>query len=325
MQKLSSFCLKNPFVGGILLVALSFFLFEIRATIISLFVSYIIMATLSPLVNFFEKRRIPHIIAVSVSFFFALTLIILLIVPLIPFVVSQLNSLFNSFPNYLNKASQLIGIEINVNELKESLTSDISILGKRALALTSTLFGSLFAGLTIIVVSFYMLLYRKKVNNGLISLLPENYKKKAEEAIVMTEEKLGAWVRGQVLLSLAIGFFTWIALFLLGIQFALPLAILAGILEIIPTIGPIISAVPAIIVAINISPTTAAFVAIAYIIIQVLENNILVPKIMEKAVGLNPIIIIISVATGAKLFGIVGALLSVPFVSVLIILLKTFK
>jgi predicted PurR-regulated permease PerM len=143
--------------------------------------------------------------------------------------------------------------------------------------------------------------------------------------ISRVENKLGAWFRGQIVLSFTIGFTTWIALTLLGIPFAPPLAILAGILEIVPTIGPIIAGIPAVIVALSISPILAVVIIAVYIVIQMFENNILVPKIMERAVGLNPIVIIVGVMIGTKFMGVLGALLSVPFIATLAILFKNLK
>jgi len=139
------------------------------------------------------------------------------------------------------------------------------------------------------------------------------------------EDKLGAWLRGQIVLSLAIGVITWFVLTILGIPFALPLAILAGFLEIIPTIGPIIAAIPAVIVAFAISPFMGLVVMLAYVGIQVAENNILVPKIMQKAVGLNPVVILVAILIGANLMGIIGALLSIPLVSAAIIIFRAYK
>ena len=129
----------------------------------------------------------------------------------------------------------------------------------------------------------------------------------------------------QVVLSLTIGVITWLALTILGIPFALPLAILAGFLEIIPTLGPIIAAIPATIVALAISPVMALSVIAVYIVIQLTENNFLVPKIMQKAVGLNPVVIIIAILVGSNLFGVIGALLSIPFVSAAIIVFRALK
>lgn len=157
------------------------------------------------------------------------------------------------------------------------------------------------------------------------NLLPEEYREKTRLTIHLVEEKLGAWLRGQIVLSLAIGVITWIVLQAMGIPYAVPLAILAGFLEIIPTLGPIIAAIPAVIVGFAISPVMGIAVLIAYAAIQIAENNILVPKIMQKAVGLNPVVILIAILIGAELLGVVGALLSIPFVSAAIIIYRAYK
>ena len=102
----------------------------------------------------------------------------------------------------------------------------------------------------------------------------------------------------------------------------MPLAVIAGLLEIVPTIGPIIAAIPAIIVALNISFPMALIVGVAYFLIQLLENNILVPRIMQRAVGLNPIVIIIGIIIGGKLLGVPGALLAIPFISLLVVIYR---
>jgi predicted PurR-regulated permease PerM len=104
--------------------------------------------------------------------------------------------------------------------------------------------------------------------------------------------------------------------------FALPLAVLAGLFEIVPTVGPIISAVPAIVVGLTISPNMAIIIIVSYIFIQMIENHLLVPRIMQRAVGLNPVIVIIGVIVGNTLLGIPGALLSVPFISLLFLIYK---
>ena len=141
----------------------------------------------------------------------------------------------------------------------------------------------------------------------------------------LVDEKLGAWLQGQVILSLSIALLTWTALMILSIPFALPLAILAGILEIVPTLGPTLSAIPAVVVALTISPTTAVVIVITYVLIQALEGQLLVPKIMERAVGLNPVVVILGVTIGANLMGLVGALLSVPFISFMMVIYKSLE
>jgi predicted PurR-regulated permease PerM len=126
-------------------------------------------------------------------------------------------------------------------------------------------------------------------------------------------------------LCLAIGSISWLALTVLGVPFALPLAMIAGILEAIPTLGPILAAIPAAIVALTISPQMALVVVFTYWLIQMLENQLLVPKIMQRAVGLNPVIVIIGVTIGANLMGAVGALLAIPFISLIIVIYNSVE
>ena len=116
---------------------------------------------------------------------------------------------------------------------------------------------------------------------------------------------------------------TYIGLALLHIEFALPLAIIAGILEIVPMIGPIISAVPAVLLALAISPVLALSVAVLYIIVQQIENNIFVPIVMKRSVGLSPLVTILSLLIGARLDGIGGAVVSVPIVLVFQVILAS--
>ena len=139
------------------------------------------------------------------------------------------------------------------------------------------------------------------------------------------DDKLGNWLRGQIVLSICIGVMSWIGLMLIGMPFALPLALIAGFLEIVPTLGPILSAIPAVIVALTISPTLAVGVLVLYILIQLTENHIIVPKIMQHAVGLNPVVIILGIMIGANLMGLVGALLSIPFISFVILLFRSIN
>lgn len=316
---------NNQFIAALLFLGLVWFVFEIKGLMVVLFTAFIIMSALLPGVNFLHGKKVPRILAVVLTFVLSLSVIVLLIFPLIPFFITQLEAFFMSFPRYLNNVSSLLHIDINTSEINHNLTSDFNSISRNAFGLTQKIFSGIFSLLTLLVISFYLLLDHERIKRSCINIFAKEKRQHAEETITKIEEKLGAWIRGQLLLSLIIGSTTWIALTLLGIDFALPLALLAGILEIVPTIGPIISAIPAIIIALTISPQTALLVTGVYIIIQALENNLFVPKIMEKAVGLNPIIVIMSVVIGGKILGVVGSLLAVPFVSCLIILFSALR
>jgi len=325
MSNVFKYILHNQFLVSLLAVALVYIAVQLREILAIIFISFIIMATLSPGVDFLRKNRVPKTLAVLIPYLTFIAVILLIIVPLVPFFISQLQSLFLIFPRYVDQTTQLLNLNLDIFDINEIFAKDIANIGKNAFLFTGKIFTGIFSLLAVFVISFYFMLGREMTKKEITALFPKHSEDKVLAVISRLENKLGAWFRGQILLSFSIGFTTWIALTLLGIPFALPLAILAGILEIVPTIGPIIAGIPAVIVALSISPILALAVIGVYIVIQMLENNILVPKIMERAVGLNPIVIIIGVMIGTKLMGVLGALLSVPFIVTLVILSKNLK
>ncbi len=319
------YVLNNHILVTVLLVALGIFLLEIKGILLAIFLSYIIMAALNPFVRTLRSFKVPKIIAIVIVYAVVIAFIVLLVIPILPFFVSQLEALFKAIPTYVDSATNALGIQVNRSQIESLIGPAASAIGQNALSVTTKVFGGVFSVITLFILSFYMLVDRQRIGRSIPNLIPQDYREKGILTIHLVEEKLGAWLRGQVILSLAIGLITWIALTLLGIPFALPLAILAGFLEIIPTLGPIIAAIPATIVALAISPVMAVTVIAVYTGIQLAENNILVPKIMEKAVGLNPVVIIIAILIGGNLLGVIGALLSIPFVSAAIIIFRALK
>lgn len=319
------YIINNHFLAALIVIALFWLAIELSGILIIIFISYIIMAALSPFSDFLTRKRLPRILSALIPYAITIAILILLIFPLVPFFASQIQLLFSNFPKYVNQVAKILNLNIDVSNIKDVLESDINAIGKNALSVTGKIFSGFFSLLTVFVISFYLMLEKHMLKEKAIILLPKKSQERGRETITQIERKLGLWLRGQLILSFTIGICTWAGLTLLGLPFALPLALMAGILEIIPTIGPIISAIPAIIVALTISPGLAITVIIFYILLQMLENNILVPKIMEKAVGLNPIVIIIGVLIGSKFLGILGALLAVPFIAMVLILTKSFK
>ncbi len=311
---------KNQFIAGLIFVAIAIILYQLKGILLVVFVAYIIVAALNPIAQFLRRRGVPKTIAVLVTFFATLLLFVLLIAPLIPFLASQIQQLSKSFPSYLHQAASAIGLQLDIREVSQIVTPQQ--LGENAFALAGGVFGGFFSIVTTVAISFYLLFSYDQARENLSRLFPKNYHQHTLNTIDQINDKLGAWLQGQFLLSLSIGLLTWITLTALQMKFALPLAVLAGLFEIVPTVGPIISAVPAIVVALTISPNMAIIVGIAYILIQFTENHLLVPRIMQRAVGLNPVVVIVGVIAGERLLGIPGALLSVPFISLLFIIAK---
>ena len=316
---------RNQVILELSFITLGWLLLQIREVLIALFIAFIIQATLLPAVDFMIKKGIPKPLAVALVFVGSISIITLILVSLIPFFIAQINLLFNKFPLFIDRAASSFGFDFEVSQINKIVTSELGNIGRNAYSLTSKIFGGIFSLLTTFVISFYLIADHERIQGSVAALFPERSQKKTLETIKQIEEKLGAWLRGQLVLSFFIGGITYIALSLIGLEFALPLAVLAGLLEIIPTIGPIIAAIPAILVALNSSGGLAIVVVAAYIVIQILENNFLVPRIMQKAVGLNPVIVITGIVIGGKLLGVLGALLSIPFITLLIVIFNTLR
>lgn len=311
--------LNNQIIVALIVLGFAWLVVELISVVIAGFIAYIIMAAISPIVERLTGYGIPKALAAAGVYLLIVVILFVLIFPLVPFLVNQTTQLFTKLPAYIQNATELIGVNISREELQEIITSQIGAIGSNALQVTTRVFGGAFNILTIIVLSFYLLLDHTRVKNSVASLFSNNSNKKAVEILSKVEYKLGAWLRGQIFLSLFIGVFTWVGLSLIGLEYALPLALLAGMLEIVPTLGPIIAAIPAILIALSVSLPLAIVVTGFYILIQIIENNFLVPRIMQRAVGLHPIIVILGIIVGGRLLGIIGALLAVPFISLIIV------
>lgn len=290
-------------------------LYQIREVIILLFVALILMAALVPLVNRLERWKFPRALAIGVVYVLVIgciaALVTLVVVPL----SNQSANLASSLPAAIN---QLFPFDVN-RELIQAQLGDIT---KNVLSVSLVIFNNIVAVVSVAVITFYLILERAQLEKYVLHFFinhPER-QKRINAVIDEVEEKLGAWVRGQLVLSLSVGVLVYIFLEALSLfvphstSYAIPLAILAGLLEIVPTIGPIISAIPAVILAYTVSPALALVVVAGYFVIQQVENHFLVPQIMKRAVGLNPLLVILAVAAGGKLGGFAGVLLAVPIV-----------
>ena len=284
------------------------FLREIKDIIFWVFVAFILMSAFKPLANTIEKRGIPRIVGV-ISIYLLIILILAVVgSSLIPPLVVETGHLLERLPNLVESILPFINIDVQL------ITAQVAPIGENLLRVTVGLFNNIIAIFTVFVISFYLLLERNNLQAFLVNLVGKEASERTIVIINKVEERLGAWVRGQVALMLAIGLMTFAGLIVLGIPFVLPLAIFAGLLEIIPTIGPIISAIPAVLVAFTISPLFALATAGLYLLVQQLENHLVVPYVMRRAVGLPPLVTIIAILMGARLAGVGGAILAVPIV-----------
>lgn len=288
-------------------------LYQIQQIILALFISIIFMSALNPAVDRLERWHLPRWLAILLMYLVIFGTFGIMLALVITPLVDQTASFINKTAFFLK---QLGGFGIDPNIVASQFTQ-LGAIPENILKLTIEFFSNLVALLALAVITFYLLLERKNLNRWLLVLFGEGKEKEAEEFVSKIEKRLGSWVRGELALMTIVGLMSFLGLRLLGIEFALPLAILAGFLEIIPNIGPTIAAIPAVLTGLSISPLMGLAVAALYFLIQQIENSIIVPRVMQKVVGVNPLVTILSLAIGFKLAGVTGAILAIPVVLVI--------
>ena len=296
-------------------------LYQIRHILVILFVGIILMSALNPLVEKLEKLKIPRVLVVIFIYLVIIGFFGLILAGIIPPLVVQTKILISRIPSYYRSLENL-GIDGKIlNSQIETLLNRLSSISFDLIRLTVGFLGNFLVVFTLFFVSFYLILERKNLDEYLKKLFG-SADKKVRLVINNVEKKLGEWVRAQTTLMLIVGIMCYLGLILLGIEFALPLALLAGLLEIVPNIGPTLSAIPAILAGLVISPLTGLAVAALYFLVQQLENHVIVPQVMKKGTGVNPLITILALGAGFKIGGILGAVLAVPFIILVETILK---
>ena len=305
----------------VLFLLFVWFLFFIRDIILQFFVALLIMTILNPLVTRLSNMRIPRPISVFVAYLLGVGLLGLAIASLVPPLIEQTTSFANNLPFYLERLPA--GLFVN-EQVTDQILSQLGSLPGQVVKFGFSLFSNAFGVITVLIFGFYLLLQRNKLDDQLGFFFGEDKRAQIARIIDLLEIKLGGWARGELALMLLIGSSTYIGLAILGIPYALPLAILAGLFEIVPYLGPIVASIPAILIGLGISPLTGFGVAALVFLIQQLENYLFVPKVMEKSAGVSPIVTLLSLAIGLKLAGVVGAVISVPLVLTLQVLSKEY-
>jgi predicted PurR-regulated permease PerM len=303
------------------------FLWFIRDILLLLIVSVLIASALEPMVKWLQRFRIPRALSVLLVYLVCVGVIGGIGTALVPPLIAEVRSLARELPDAYSRLEELLGgagvflgTPAALSSLQEGLVSLGNFLARSSggfFATTRSVFGSVFMVILTLVISFYIVVSRNSLVLFVRSLVPLQHQSYALNLVERAQEKIGRWVIAQMLLGIIIGAVTFVGLWSLGIPYALALALLAGFLEIIPALGPILAGIPAVLLGFTQSLLMGVLVLILYIVVQQLENHLLVPNIMRRAVGLNPLATILAVLVGAKLAGFLGILLAVPVATIL--------
>jgi len=311
----------------IFIILLLWFLFAVRNILLLLFISMIIVSAIDPVVDRLQRKKIPRALTVIVLYVFLLSLVGFTIFLLVPPLTAEMEGLGKSFPQLIEKLSGYFqavrnfavdhNLEQNVADFMSTAASRISQAGANIFTGTITFLGGIFEFIIILSIAFYMTVQEKGTKKFFASILPEDHKEYVMDLVERIEYKMGRWLQGQILLMLLVFGLDYLGLLAIGAPYALILALIAGILEIIPYIGPIVSAVIAVVFSLLHGPVTALLVLALFAGVQQLEGYVLTPLVMRRAVGLNPVVVIVALLVGAKLAGVVGVIVSVPIATVL--------
>lgn len=296
-------------------------LYFLRQIILQIFVALLIMTIVNPLVRKLQKFKVPRALSVAVIYIAILAVVGLIVSLVLPPLLEETKNFLGSIPYYVGNIQTPF---FNGRDIIAQLAQDLGAIPSQAVKVGVSFFSNLISVFAVFIFAFYLLMEREKLDDQLAALVGDVNARRAVRVIDKLELRLGGWVRGELILMSLVGTLSYIGFLLLGIHFALPLAILAGILELVPTLGPILAAVPAIIVGFGVNSFAGFGAAALAFFIQQLENYVFVPKVMQKSVGVSPIITLFALVVGFKLAGVAGAILAVPTVITLEVILQEY-
>jgi len=324
-------------VFKVIFIILGFvFIYLVRNVLVILFLAIIIASAVGPFANKLEEKKIPRLLSVLALYLAFFGLVVFLLSLVVPSIAAELGQLTQSLPQFisnvsgaLEKAQQSTQTHYfdffsEIQNMLDSFSQFLQAYSQSALNLIVNVFGGILSFLAVIIISFYLSVMRRGIAGFITSILPEEYKGYAIGLWKKTEIKVGRWLQGQLLLSLSIGLMVFIGLSLIGIKYALLLGIVAMILEIVPIVGPVIFAIPGVILAFSQSATLGIWIIVFYVAVQQIESNIFAPLILGKTIGLNPVTVILALLIGGQIAGILGVLLAVPVAVVIVEVFNDF-
>lgn len=312
--------------------------FLVRGVLLLIYVSGLLAVGFSPIVRLIERqrllpigpRRFPRWLAILVLYVFIIGTVTAIGFLIFPPLIQQAKELWNAVPGMFDRAQDWL---ISKGLLSERLTlrqavqqADASGGGEKAVGTVFTavvgVVGGLFGLFTILVLTFYFLVEAGRLRESFLQLFARRNRARVDAATRDITVKVSAWLGGQLVLGLTIGVTSALGLWLLDIPFFYVLALISGVGEMIPVVGPILAAIPAIAVASTVSLKKVLFVIIFFVVQQQFENHILVPKIMSRQVGVSAVTVILALLIGGNLLGIPGAILAVPTAAIIQVLVS---
>ncbi len=308
------------------------FLYIVRDILGLVFAALFLATLIRPAAVYFSERKVPKGVTVVVIYILLIGFALLSIGSILPVLRQQglhlLNTAGQSWGAFSDGVAAVrefttqYGLSDNFQAGIESLQAQLTDLTKGLFTTVTDVLTGLIALAAVLVMAFYMVVQEKDARQAFHAFVPTEYQELIGHILHRLQEQMGRWLLGQLALCVVIGVMYFVGLSVLGFESSLVLALFAAFTESIPYLGPILGAIPVLIVGASISPLIGILSLFLVIGIQQLEGHVIVPKVMQRAVGLNPLASIIALLIGAKLFGIVGALLAIPVATALEVVLS---
>jgi predicted PurR-regulated permease PerM len=325
---------------ALVLVALCFWLlYRFYQVVFILFVAIVIGTVIRPAVTWLYSHGVPRLAGVILVYLLLLVVLIGFVLLLFPMVIEQGTTIAAAVPGYyqslrewivnypnpmIASLSEFLPVTLPGMEPIQQTGEQVLASAGQALGYIGTAAKAVFITIAILILVFYWTLDGPRIIQLLLQLIPTGQREGIRELISAMESKVGFYLAGQGILCLVIGIMALVAYLLIGLPNALVLALLAGVMEAVPLIGPLLGAIPAGVIAFSISPSKLIWVIVASVVIQQVENTLLVPRVMRKAVGVNPFVSLLALFAFSSFFGIAGALMAIPIAAIIQLLLNRF-
>lgn len=307
----------------------------VRDVLLLIFISFILATILHPAAAWAEKRGLNRGITVAFIYIIALAAFVGVGWALAPLLVNEISQIAQNFGAYWDRVITLLPaqtseqiktiVQTNINSIAEAAKTGLAVTMTSVLSTVQGVIGAIGSFVVVLVLTFYFVVEEVPLKRAILKWMPIRFVPLIERLMYNSQFRLGGWARGQIALSLLVGVCVYVALAIIGVPYPFALGALAALLEFIPYAGPIISSLFGIFFALTVSPLAALITAAVYYGIQVVQNNVMVPKVMQKAAGVNPALSIVMILLMYELMGVIGVFLGVPAASLLIAVLESVR
>ncbi|MEK7066513.1 MAG: AI-2E family transporter [Patescibacteria group bacterium] len=329
-------------VKTLFILALVVALYYLSDLVLIILTSVVVASSIEPMTKWSIRHGLPRVPSVILLYVITFSVILGAILWFVPLVFDDMFKLLNTIPQsiktisfsdyvsgtpakFLESIKLSLANNLSLDQLFPALSSGAGGVASNFVESAKYVFGGVLSFVLIIVISFYLSVQERGIENFLRLVSHIKYEKYIIDLWERSQKKIGLWMQGQVLLALLVGVFVFLGLSVLGVKYALALAFISALFEIIPVFGPILAAVPGIVIAFTQSSTLGLMVFGLYVIIQQFENHLIYPLVVRKVVGVPPLLVVIAIIVGADLAGLIGAIIAVPGSAVLMELVNDLE